>query len=219
MSLASHFRTASRLLSPSLHRVRPLSHTPSPRSATSGAIRDSHPHIRSLASSTSEGPSLGGFTYPAPRKLSDIAKLQLLEKHSSTRVSEIWNEYHHTQPSALADVLLQPAYDLLFTRAKRCPLFVIPVPRDNGFFTLLVQFQQRQVLLTFLDDYKRNAANAMPYMTVTFFDDFLRTKGVALVRSDVTHMMTKPEAKVFVRHPLFHMTVSLPPSPLPVSLD
>lgn len=141
-------------------------------------------------------PSLGGFSYPAPRKLSDIVKLQLLTLHGTERVAEIWNEYHASHKTAFADVLTDSAYNLFRNRIKRCPLFVIPVPKKDGFFTLLVQFQERHCLLTFLEDYKQNAQQASPYLTVTFFEEMLQSKHIALVRADVTNMITKSEAKV-----------------------
>lgn len=144
---------------------------------------------------SNDAAKIGGFSYPAPRKLADITKIQLLEKHSSARVSEIWKEYHATHKTSIADVLSESAYDMLKNRTTRCPLFVLPVGREQGFFTLIVQFQGRQVLLTFLEDYKRNAAGAMPYLTITFFEELLARKHIALMRADVTNMMTRPEAE------------------------
>lgn len=139
-----------------------------------------------------------GFSYPGPRKLSEITKLQLLDKHTASGVTHIWREFHTKHKSAVADVLDADAYRLFTMRTKRCPLFVLPVPRDGGYFTLLVQFQGRQVFLTFLEDYKRNTAAAMPYLTVTFFEEFVVTKGIALVRAEVTNMVTTAEAKVLL---------------------
>lgn len=176
----------------------PLSSLVSLRSPFSSSSSSSSYSSSSASSRPSSSPmsALGGFTYPAPRKLSEIVKLQLLEKHGAPRVSEIWREYHDTHKSSIADVLSSSAYELLRGRCKRCPLFVIPIPREGGFFTLLVQFQGRQCLLTFLDDYKRNINGASPYLTITFFDELLEKKAITLVRADVTNMITREEAKM-----------------------
>lgn len=146
--------------------------------------------------SAGTSPTLGGFSYPAPRKLTDVTKLQLLERHGTDRVTEIWNEYHASHKTAFGDVLTDTSYNLFRNRISRCPLFVVPVPRDGGFFTLLVQFQERHCLLTFLEDYKQNVQNASPYLTITFFEELLQSKHVALMRADVTNMITRSEAKV-----------------------
>lgn len=71
----------------------------------------------------------GGFSYPGPRKLSEIVKIQLLEKHGSMRVREIWDEYHKDHKSAVGEVLSAEEYALFKHRTTRCKHFVLPVPR------------------------------------------------------------------------------------------
>jgi ATP11 protein len=73
--------------------------------------------------------ALGGFTYPGPRKLQDIVKLPLLNAHSAPKVEEIWTQYHKHHATAIADTCTQEEFGLLMQRTKRCPLFVIPIPR------------------------------------------------------------------------------------------
>lgn len=51
--------------------------------------------------------------------------------------------------------------------------------------------------MTYLEDYKQNAAGAQPYLTITMFDEMLETKGLALIRGEVTNQLTRPEAKVY----------------------
>lgn len=70
-----------------------------------------------------------GFSYPGPRKLSEIVKIQLLNKHGAPRVREIWNEYHKDHKSAVGDTLSSEEYGLLLQRTQRCKHFVFPVPR------------------------------------------------------------------------------------------
>lgn len=70
-----------------------------------------------------------GFSHPGARKLSDIVKLQLLNKHGAGRVREIWNEYHKGHKSAVGDVLTAEEYGLLRQRSERCRHFVLPVYR------------------------------------------------------------------------------------------
>lgn len=57
--------------------------------------------------------------------------------------------------------------------------------------------------MTYLEDYKKNVAQAQPYLTITFFEDLLETKRLALVRAEVTNNLTQPEAKVFVDNSTF----------------
>lgn len=73
--------------------------------------------------------ALGGFTYPGPRKLKDIVKLPLLNAHGAGKVTEIWSEYHKHHATAIADACSEEEFGLLMQRSKRCPLFVVPIPR------------------------------------------------------------------------------------------
>lgn len=50
--------------------------------------------------------------------------------------------------------------------------------------------------MTYLEDYKVNAAGAQPYLTLTFFDELLETKSLALMRGEVTNQLTRAEAKM-----------------------
>jgi ATP11 protein len=138
---------------------------------------------------------VGGFSYPGPRKLSDIVKLPLLNAHGASRVSEIWREYHKHHASAVADVLTAEEYGVLMQRAQRCPLFVLPVPRKGGYFTMITQFQGKHCLMTYLEDYKVNRENAVPYATFTLFDELVEKKGLALVRGEITNNMSRDEGR------------------------
>jgi len=70
-----------------------------------------------------------GFSYPGPRKLNEIVKLQLLNKHGAPRVREIWKEYHADHKTAVGDVFTAEEYGLFMQRTGRCKHFVLPVPR------------------------------------------------------------------------------------------
>lgn len=70
-----------------------------------------------------------GFSYPGPRKLNEIVKIQLLNKHGAPKVREIWSEYHRDHKSAVGDVLSSEEYELFKGRSERCRHFVLPVPR------------------------------------------------------------------------------------------
>lgn len=66
--------------------------------------------------------------------------------------------------------------------------------RDTGYFTLILQWQDRHCMLTFLEDYRKNPMGAEPYVTFTVYDDFVISKQLALVRGDVGNKLTRKEA-------------------------
>jgi ATP11 protein len=59
---------------------------------------------------------------------------------------------------------------------------------------VLIQFQGKHCLITYLEDYKANPAAAMPYSTLTLFDELVDKKGLVLIRGDVTNNLSRQEA-------------------------
>ena len=74
------------------------------------------------------------------------------------------------------------------------PYFVWPVQRSEGLFNVLSQIQGTSVLMTYLEAFKLNPANAPPYLTLIFFDDLIKSKKLVLIRGDVANELDKTEA-------------------------
>lgn len=150
-----------------------------------------------------------GFSFPAPRVLGEIAKVDLLRQEEPDAIREIWQKHHEGSENALATDIPAEDFRTIVARGReRCaeragraasrgprvaltpdvpptsPFFVFPVHREGGFFTLLSQFQDKYCLFTYLDDYKANPATAQPYLTLTLYDDLVEDKGLALARGD-----------------------------------
>ena len=64
------------------------------------------------------------------------------------------------------------------------PMFILPVQRDDGHFIVVGQFKGQTTLITHLEDYKRSAEAAEPYLAITVHDELIETKDIALVRGD-----------------------------------
>ncbi|EQC26614.1 hypothetical protein SDRG_15554 [Saprolegnia diclina VS20] len=149
------------------------------------------------AFSTSKG---GGFSFPSPRSLQSIVKLETLSQEAPDAIRRIWTEFHADKSDSVASALSKTDFELLTGRAKDCPFFVLPVYRVNsetneeGYFTMLSQFQDKCFLITTLDAYRENPSQAPPCLTISLFDDLLTTKELALLRGDVANVLDKPEA-------------------------
>ncbi|OQR87744.1 hypothetical protein ACHHYP_08083 [Achlya hypogyna] len=151
------------------------------------------------AFSTSKG---GGFSFPSPRSLQSIVKLETLAQEAPEDIRRIWTEFHADKTDSVAATLAKDEWEVLMERAKDCPFFVLPVYRRNqetnevGFFTMLSQFQDKCFLVTTLDAYRENPAQAPPCLTVSIFDDLVASKDLALLRGDVANLLDKQEADV-----------------------
>lgn len=152
-------------------------------------------HARNIAISNASS----GFSYPGPRSLEQIVKLELLESEQTPKIRSIWEEFHAEKDDAVALTLNARDFQALVKRAEAAPYFVIPVYRQDGFFNMLCQFQHSCFLVTYLEAFKENPHAAPPCVTISLYDNLLVTKKLALVRADVINMLDKKESKHLLR--------------------
>jgi len=129
------------------------------------------------------------FSYPSPRKLSDIVKLPLLDKESPEDVRLIWEEFHKEKELTVSGFMSANEYRTIAERSKNCQYFVFPVKKGDGYFVLLSQIQDNTAVFTFLDDYRNNPSTAQPYLVLTMYPELL-TRAIGrghnvLTRTDI----------------------------------
>ncbi|XP_017039648.1 ATP synthase mitochondrial F1 complex assembly factor 1 [Drosophila ficusphila] len=128
------------------------------------------------------------------KKLSDIMKLELLADKSADEISQIWLEYHKTK-EVLAATLSTSQYESLMARAKEHPVFLIPLPRSEGFEFVMLQFAANTVHFTPLLAYQVHHENAPECLTLVHYTE-VEDKGVVLMRGEYdTKVLTAQEAQ------------------------
>lgn len=135
--------------------------------------------------------SSGGFSFPAPRSLDQIVKLNLIENERPAAITQIWNEYHQDKSDCIARTLDGSTFTSIVERAQSAPYFVFPVHRQDGYFNMLSQFQDQYFLVTYLEAFKENPSLAPPCLTISLFDDLIDQKQLGLVRVDIVNMLDK----------------------------
>ncbi|DAZ99864.1 TPA: hypothetical protein N0F65_008607 [Lagenidium giganteum] len=151
------------------------------------------------AFSTENGKMDGGFTFPAPRALKEIVKVDLLANEGADEIRKIWADYHAEKDDCIASTLSGAEVTKVVDRARGSPFFIVPVYRKDGFFNMLCQFQEKHFLITYLEAFKENPALAPPCVTVSLYKDLVDTKDLALVRTDVINMLDKPESEMLMK--------------------
>lgn len=81
------------------------------------------------------------------KKLSDIMKIELVQDKTPEEIKQIWFEYHKTK-DVLAATLTVEQFDKLMGRAKKHPIFLLPLPRSEGFEFIMLQFASNTVHMT-----------------------------------------------------------------------
>ncbi len=88
-----------------------------------------------------------------------------------------------TKKNSVGAVLSRPEFDVLKFRAKKAPLALLPVQKDDAQLIMVSQFKNDEstALLTTLDDYKSNPEQAKPYVTVHVFSELVQVGEIRLV--------------------------------------
>uniref|UniRef100_A0A1I8Q8D4 ATP synthase mitochondrial F1 complex assembly factor 1 n=1 Tax=Stomoxys calcitrans TaxID=35570 RepID=A0A1I8Q8D4_STOCA len=116
------------------------------------------------------------------KKLEDIMKIELIQDKSAEEISKIWFEYHKTK-DVLAATLTVEQFERLMERAKKHPIFLLPLPRSEGFEFIMLQFASNAVHFTPLLAYQVHAENAPECLTIVHYTE-MRDKGIILMRGE-----------------------------------
>ncbi|EDW67871.2 ATP synthase mitochondrial F1 complex assembly factor 1 [Drosophila virilis] len=128
------------------------------------------------------------------KKLTDIMKMELIADKNAEEISQIWIEYHKTK-DVLAATLTKAQYETLIGRAKEHPIFLLPLPRSEGFEFILMQFAANSVHFTPLLAYQVHHENAPECLTLVHYTE-MQDKGIILMRGEYdTKVLTAQEAQ------------------------
>ncbi|KNC25001.1 hypothetical protein FF38_11885 [Lucilia cuprina] len=131
------------------------------------------------------------------KKLSDIMKIELVQDKTAEEISKIWFEYHKTK-DVLAATLTVQQFNSLMERAKKHPIFLLPLPRSEGFEFIMLQFANNTVHFTPLLAYQVHAENAPECLTIVHYTE-MSDKGVILMRGEYdSKVLTAQEAQCLV---------------------
>ncbi|XP_011204042.2 ATP synthase mitochondrial F1 complex assembly factor 1 [Bactrocera dorsalis] len=128
------------------------------------------------------------------KKLTDIMKLELVADKTAEEISSIWYEYHKTK-DVLAATLTVNQFDTLMQRAKQFPIFLLPLPRSEGFEFIMLQFAANAVHFTPLLAYQVHAENAPECLTIVHYTE-MKDKDIVLMRGEYdSKVLTAQEAQ------------------------
>ncbi|KAF2074031.1 hypothetical protein CYY_004645 [Polysphondylium violaceum] len=118
-----------------------------------------------------------------PGKLSEIIKPEKFESVDAETIKNLWLQYHSVKDCICA-VIPADVYTKLINRSKSCPMFIFPLPGDNGYISILYQNQGDHFVYTYLEQYKKHTVNAVPWMIASHYTDFMESKGIVLMRAE-----------------------------------
>jgi len=118
-----------------------------------------------------------------PTRLDSLFKVELLVDKSADEISRIWTEYWSGKETISA-VIKKDVFDLMAPRIKECPLFLYPLPREQGYEFYLTQFSEYHCFCTSLINYQVHGEDAPWQLCFKFYPELSETKGIVLMASE-----------------------------------
>ncbi|GAA5796770.1 ATP11 protein-domain-containing protein [Helicostylum pulchrum] len=116
--------------------------------------------------------------------LDKLVKLELFEKETPENIAQIWNA-GHANKDCITAAIPSDIYEKLYERSQKYPMFVLPMPREQGVEFFFLQFSFHQVNFTSLLEYKTKGSEARPFLTLTHFPELQKSKGIVLMKGDI----------------------------------
>ena len=146
--------------------------------------------------------SSSGFSPLSPMSLDEVMKKDMIIGESPDRLKVIWTEYHNTKATSVGHTISDEENQKMIERLKESPIFIHPVFKDETGDTniiLLSQMQEKYIMFTYLEEYKQNPDAATQWASLKVYDDFASSKGLALVRGDLSPQLTRAEGDMLTR--------------------
>lgn len=74
-------------------------------------------------------------------------KIDMLQEKTADEIKNIWLEYHEKK-DVLVATIPNDVYDVLEKRSNEHPIFLVPLPRSQGFEFFMLQFAGNTVHFT-----------------------------------------------------------------------
>lgn len=148
------------------------SSSPVDKSETITNVREAKPGIPNIP-----------LTVTKPKLLDDVFKIDLVKDKKKDEISEIWLEYHKSK-DAIAATVPNNTYDLIVSRSAKYPLFLLPLPRKEGYEFIVCQFNGNEVHFTPLIAYQTHKENAPECLTIIYYNDLREDKDLILMKGE-----------------------------------
>jgi ATP synthase F1 complex assembly factor 1 len=124
------------------------------------------------------------------KTLSSFIDVDKLRIHTDQKEIELIWRAGHTKDNLICAVIPSPIYNRMTSLARHNPMFIIPLPRENGIEMHFGQFKFAEtnvthILFTSLLEYKMHGEFARPHSTVMHFEDLADDKGIVLMRGEI----------------------------------
>ncbi|XP_071118753.1 ATP synthase mitochondrial F1 complex assembly factor 1-like [Haliotis cracherodii] len=126
----------------------------------------------------------------SPKGLDSVMKTELIRDKTAEEIEEIWKEFH-SKKECVYTVMKSIDYDDLMEKAKSCPSFLYPLPRQDGYELFFSMISGKSVYFTPLIMYQQMKENAPPCLSLVHFTELQDDKGIVLMTGQYDDSLLK----------------------------
>ena len=128
------------------------------------------------------------------KKLEKILDVGLLSDKTPEEISKMWTEAHQDK-TAIVAVIPADVWETLSSRFVEHNTFLLPLPRNDGYEYMVIQFEGKQAHFTSLYSYQRYGENSPECLNLVYYPDLVESKGMVLMAGEYDkNTMTYEEA-------------------------
>lgn len=116
------------------------------------------------------------------KKLEAIFKTELVVDKNAVEIQTIWEEYHKNK-EVIAATIPATLYNHLLDTCLNHPIFLFPLPREQGYEFFMCQSSGHELHFTPLLAYQVHKENAPECLTIVHYTE-LMDKGIVLMRGE-----------------------------------
>jgi len=117
---------------------------------------------------------------PQEKKLEKLMKLELLADKTPQEIETIWTQHFSTK-DAVAAAIPRETYSVMEERFRQFNTFLFPLPRDQGYEFIVVQFLGREAHFSTLINYQAHKENAPECLSMVHYTELADEKGLVLM--------------------------------------
>jgi len=115
-----------------------------------------------------------------PTKLDALMRTDLLADVSPEDITQLWTKYWSERETVSA-VMASDVFDSMSSRMKEYPLFLYPLPREQGYEFFMSQFADEHCFFTSLLNYQVNGEDAPWQLCFKLYPELKESKGLVLL--------------------------------------
>ncbi|KAM7387787.1 hypothetical protein PAMP_024001 [Pampus punctatissimus] len=128
------------------------------------------------------GGTSGGFT--RNKTLGSILNLEMIQDKTGDEIAELWMKFYSTKDTISAVIPTQ-IYDVIFSRATSCPMFLYALPQKEGYEFFVGQWSGHELHFTSLINVQTLGENAPSQLILYHYPDLKEEKGVVFMTAEL----------------------------------